>query len=228
MALDPQEAADRLLRDVRSSPRGLSTREAARRLLQYGPNALQRRRKRRWPGELARQFTHPLALLLWLAAGLLLIVGSNVVAAAVVSIIGLNAVFSFAQELQAERAVEELTKYLPQRARVKRDGAVTEIDATQLVPGDIVLIQEGDRVAADIRLLDGAIEVDNSALTGESVPVLRSAETADVNLPLLSAQELVFSGANCTGGEARGVAFATGMATEIGRIAALSQGANPS
>lgn len=227
MALDPQEAADRLLRDVRSSPRGLSTREAARRLLQYGPNALQRRRKRRWPGELARQFTHPLALLLWLAAGLLLIVGSNVVAAAVVSIIGLNAVFSFAQELQAERAVEELTKYLPQRARVKRDGAVTEIDATQLVPGDIVLIQEGDRVAADIRLLDGAIEVDNSALTGESVPVLRSAETADVNLPLLSAQELVFSGANCTGGEARGVAFATGMATEIGRIAALSQGGKP-
>ena len=223
VALDPEEAVDRLLRDLRSAPDELSTREAQRRLLQDGPNTLQRRRKRRWPGELARQFTHPLALLLWLAAGLLLVVGSNVVAAAVVLIIGLNAAFSFVQELQAERAVEELAKYLPQRARVQRDGAVTEVDATQLVRGDIVLIQEGDRIAADIRLLNGAIEVDMSALTGESVPALRSAAIVDANVPLLSAQELVFSGTSCTGGEARGVAFATGMATEIGRIAALSQ-----
>lgn len=97
VTLDPEEAADRLLRDLRSAPEGLSTREAARRLLQYGPNTLRRQSKRRWPGELARQFTHPLALLLWLAAGLLLIVGSNVVAAAVVLIIVLNAAFSFVQ-----------------------------------------------------------------------------------------------------------------------------------
>ena len=227
VALDPGEAADRLLRDLRSAPEGLSTREAQRRLLQYGPNTLRRRRKRRWPAELGRQLTHPLALLLWLAAGLLLIVGSNVVAAAVVLIIGLNAAFSFVQELQAERAVEELAKYLPQRARVERDGAITEVDATQLVPGDIVLIQEGDRIAADIRLLNGAIDVDMSGLTGESVPVLRSAAMVDANVPLLSAHELVFSGTNCTGGEARGVAFATGMATEIGRIAALSERVKP-
>jgi calcium-translocating P-type ATPase len=224
---DPEEAADRLLRDLRSTPEGLSTREAERRLLQYGPNTLQRRRKRRWRGELARQFTHPLALLLWLAAGLLLTVGSNVVAAAVVLIIVLNAAFSFAQELQAERAVEELAKYLPQHARVERDGAITEVDATQLVPGDIVLIREGDRIAADVRLLSGAVEVDMSAVTGESVPASRSSATADVNVPLLSAHELVFSGTTCTGGEARGVAFATGMATEIGRIAALSERVKP-
>ena len=227
VALDPEEAADRLLRDLRSEPEGLSTREAQRRLLQYGPNTLRRQRKRRWPADLARQLTHPLALLLWLAAGLLLIVGSNVVAAAVVLIIGLNAAFSFVQELQAERAVEELAKYLPQRARVERDGAATEVDATQLVPGDIVLIREGDRIAADVRLLNGAIEVDMSALTGESVPALRSAAMVDVNVPMLSAHELVFSGTSCTGGEARGVAFATGMATEIGRIAALSERVKP-
>lgn len=222
-ALDPEEAADRLLRDLRSDRAGLSTRESERRLLQYGPNTLRFQQKRRWPVELARQFTHPLALLLWLAAGLLVIVGSNIVAGAVVLIIVLNATFSFVQELQAERAVEELAKYLPQRARVERDGVVTEVDATQLVPGDIVLIGEGDRIAADVRLLDGAVGVDMSALTGESVPVLRSAALADTNVPLLSAHELVFSGSSCTGGEARGVAFATGMATEIGRIAALSE-----
>ena len=216
-----------LLRDLRTARQGLSSTEATRRMLQYGPNALQRRGGRQWPKELARQFTHPLALLLWLAAGLLLIVGSNVVAAAVILIIVLNAAFSFAQELQAERAVEELAKYLPQRAKVERDGVVIEIDATQVVPGDIVVIEEGDRIAADIRLLGGAIEVDMSALTGESVPVLRSAAMVDVNVPLLSAHELVFSGTSCTGGEARGVAFATGMGTEIGRIAALSERVKP-
>ncbi len=225
--LDPEEAADRLLRDLRTGREGLSGTEAQRRLLQYGPNALRRRGGRRWPAELARQFTHPLALLLWLAAGLLLIVGSNVIAAAVILIIVLNAAFAFVQELQAERAVEALAKYLPQRAKVERDGVVIEIDATQVVPGDIVVIEEGDRIAADIRLLSGAIEVDMSALTGESVPALRSAAMVDVNVPLLSAHELVFSGTSCTGGQARGVAFATGMGTEIGRIAALSERVKP-
>ncbi|OBH60303.1 magnesium-transporting ATPase [Mycobacterium sp. E2479] len=227
MVLDPEEAADRLLRDLRSTSEGLSTREAERRLLQYGPNSLRQQRVRHWPAELARQFTHPLALLLWLAAGLLLIVDSNVVAAAVVLIIALNAAFSFVQELQAERAVQELAKFLPQHATVERDGKIAEVDATRLVPGDIVLIREGDRIAADIRLLDGAVGVDMSALTGESVPVLRSAAMAEANVPLLSAHELVFSGSSCTAGEARGVAFATGMATEIGRIAALSERVKP-
>jgi calcium-translocating P-type ATPase len=226
-ALDPEETAELLLRDLRTGRDGLSSTEAQRRLLQHGPNTLQRRAGRQWPKELARQFTHPLALLLWVAAGLLLIVGSNVVAAAVILIIVLNAAVAFVQEQQAERAVEVLATYLPQRAKVERDGVVTDIDATQLVPGDIVVIEEGDRIAADIRLLNGAIEVDMSALTGESVPVLRSAAMVDVNVPLLSAHELVFSGTGCTGGEARGVAFATGMATEIGRIAALSERVKP-
>ncbi|WP_280830651.1 cation-translocating P-type ATPase [Mycolicibacterium frederiksbergense] len=226
-AVDPEEAADRLLRDLRTSWQGLTTTEAQRRLLQFGPNTLVRRGGRAWPKELARQFTHPLALLLWLAAGLLLIVGSHLVATAVVVIIVVNAAFAFVQEQQAERAVEALAKYLPQQAKVDRDGAVVEIEATQIVPGDIVVIEEGDRIPADMRLLAGAIEVDMSALTGESVPTVRSAATEDVNVPLLSAHELVFSGTNCTGGQARGVVFATGMATEIGRIAALSQRVKP-
>ncbi len=222
-ALDPEEAADRLLRDLRSDREGLSGIEADRRLLQYGPNELQRRSGRQWPKALVRQLTHPLALLLWLAAGLLVIVGSHVVATAVVLIIMLNAGFSFVQELQAERAVEALAKYLPHEAKVERDGVITEIDASQIVPGDVVVIEEGDRVAADIRLLAGAVEVDMSALTGESVPALRSAAMIDVNVPLLTAHDLVFSGTSCTGGNARGLAFATGMGTEIGRIAALSE-----
>ncbi|WP_405540286.1 cation-translocating P-type ATPase [Streptomyces antimycoticus] len=221
--VNPEEAAELLLRDLRSSRRGLSSAEARRHLVQYGRNELERRHGRRWPRELARQLTHPLALLLWLAAALLFAVGSHVVAAAVVLIILLNAGFAFIQEVQAERAVEALAQYLPQRAKAVRDGVRVEVDAAELVPGDIVVIEEGDRIAADARLLAGAIEVDMSALTGESVPTLRSAAILDVDVPVLRAHDLVFSGTNCTGGEAHGVVFATGMATELGRIAALSQ-----
>ncbi|MGW1679651.1 cation-translocating P-type ATPase [Saccharopolyspora sp. NPDC002376] len=221
--LDPEEAAQLLLRDLRSSRRGLTSAEAQRRLVQYGRNELQRRGGLRWPGELARQFTHPLALLLWLATALLWIVGSQVVAAAVLLIIVLNAAFAFVQEVEAERAVEALAKYLPLQARAVRDGSPLLVDAAELVPGDIVVVQEGDRVAADIRLLAGSVEVDMAALTGESVPSLRSASMLDVDVPVLAAHDLVFSGTNCTGGEAHGVVYATGAHTELGRIAALSE-----
>ncbi len=212
-----------LLRDLDTTTRGLSALEADRRLVQYGPNALRRRGGVQWPRELARQLTHPLALLLWLAAGLSLLVGSQTVGIAVVLVIVLNAAFAFAQELQAERAVEALAGYMPQHANVLRDGAARMIEAVGLVPGDIALLEEGERIAADMRLLSGAVEVDLSTLTGESVPVLRSAELQDGDVPRLVARDLVFSGTTCTAGEARAVVFATGMHTELGRIAALTE-----
>jgi calcium-translocating P-type ATPase len=219
--LEPQA---RLLRDLRTTVHGLSSREAARRLAQYGPNALRRRGGVQWPRELARQLTHPLALLLWLAALLSFGVGSQTVGIAVVLVIILNAAFAFAQELQAERAVEALAQYMPQRVTVLRDGAPQVIEATGLVPGDIVLLEEGERIAADMRLLSGAVEVDLSTLTGESVPVLRSADLQDdATVSRLAARDLVFSGAICTGGDAHAVVYATGMHTELGRIAALSE-----
>lgn len=121
--LDPEEAAELLLRDLHSSRAGLTSAEAGRRLVQYGRNELLRRGGRHWPRELARQLTHPLALLLWLAAALLTAVGSDVVAVAVVLIIFLNAVFAFIQEVHAEHAVEALAAYIPQRAKANRDGA---------------------------------------------------------------------------------------------------------
>ena len=222
-AIDPNERIDLLVRDLRSSLDGLSAREAERRLLSHGPNLLERRKGRSWPGELARQLTHPLALLLWGAAALAEIAGITPVAIAVVIVIALNAAFAFVQELQAERAVEALQAYLPPQAKVRRDGVATRIDAARLVPGDLLLIEEGDRISADAHIVAGAVEVDLSTLTGESVPVSRSAEGVGSGASLLRASELVFSGTNCTGGEARALVFATGMATELGRIAALSQ-----
>jgi len=220
--LEVEEPRSRLLHDLRTSEHGLSSREAERRLVQYGPNVITRRRHLQWPREIARQLTHPLALLLWLAAALSLAVGSRVVAIAVVLVITLNAAFAFAQELQAGRAVEALAKYMPQRVAVLRDGIPTEIETTGLVPGDVVLLEEGARIAADMRILSGAVEVDLSALTGESVPVTRSAVDHDTSVPRLQAADLVFSGTICTSGEASAVAFATAMHTELGRIAALT------
>ncbi|HEU5252048.1 MAG TPA: cation-transporting P-type ATPase [Solirubrobacterales bacterium] len=205
------------------APTGLSGREAERRLLRHGPNRLERRHGRRWPKQLARQFTHPLALLLWGAAALAALAGITPVAVAVVIVIVLNAAFAFAQEMQAERAVEALQSYIPQRARVVRDGEETEVDAADLVPGDLLLIGEGDRISADGRLLEGTIEVDLSTLTGESVPVSLAPGEAHPHTPRLQRRDLVFSGTACTGGEARALVEATGMATEIGRIASLTQ-----
>ncbi|MFI9366558.1 cation-translocating P-type ATPase [Kitasatospora sp. NPDC053057] len=220
---DPEEGVDLLLRDLRSSRQGLSSREAARRLVHYGPNTLRRRGGRRWPGELARQFTHPLALLLWAAAGLAWAAGIVAVAVAVVVVIVVNAAFAFVQEMQAERAVEALAAFLPDRAKALRDGRVQEVEALSLVPGDVLVIEEGDRISADARLMTGGIEVDLSTLTGESMPAYRAADLLDVRVPLLRARDLVFSGTTCTEGEARAVVFATGMHTELGRIAALSE-----
>ncbi|HEX5593512.1 MAG TPA: cation-transporting P-type ATPase [Solirubrobacterales bacterium] len=206
-----------------TGPEGLSRREAERRLLHVGPNRLERRHGRRWPKQLARQFTHPLALLLWGAAALAAIAGITPVAVAVVVVIVLNAAFAFAQEMQAERAVEALQSYIPQRARVVRDGEETEVDAIDLVPGDLLLIAEGDRISADGQLLEGAIEVDLSTLTGESVPVSLAPGEPHPHTPHLQRRDLVFSGTTCSGGEARALVTATGMGTELGRIASLSQ-----
>ena len=220
---DPLEPLEKLFRDLRTSAAGLSAREAARRLEVSGPNELVRRGGRRWPGELARQFTHPLALLLAAAAVLAWASGTPRLAIAIAAVILLNASFSFAQELQAERAVEALAAFLPERARVLRDGSQQDIEARLLVPGDSLLIEEGERICADARLMTGTLEVDMSTLTGESAPVIRSADAVDGRVPLLQARDLVFSGSECTGGEAQAVVTATGMATELGRIAALSQ-----
>ena len=189
----------------------------------YGPNQLISRAGRRWPGELAAQFTHPLALLLAAAAVLAAISGSPVLGAAIVGVIVLNAVFAFFQELHAEHAVEALAAYLPSRASVWRDGSRQEVDATTLVPGDVFLVEEGDRISADGRLIDGSLEVDLSTLTGESQPVTRSAGESDPGVALLQAEDMVFSGSACLGGEGRAVVTRTGMHTEIGRIAALSE-----
>ncbi|MCA1984753.1 cation-translocating P-type ATPase [Nocardioides nematodiphilus] len=224
---EAREQLPQLLAHLRTSARGLTDREAARRLEADGPNELIRRSSSGLGSAILRQLIHPLALLLWLAAVLSAITGNVPLAAAIVVVIALNAVLAVVQERHAEQAVEALATYLPATAHVIRDGEDRIIPARELVRGDIVRIAEGERVSADARVLSGGVSIDMSMLTGESVPVARTAGVGAGPCAPIDAPDLLFSGTTCTQGNAVGVVLATGMRTEIGRIASLSQRVHP-
>ena len=208
--------------DQKLSRTGLTEAEAYQRLAEVGPNELTRARHRSPLRDIVDQLIHPLALLLWVAAALAWLIHTPALTIAIVVVIMLNAVFAFVQERQGEQAVEALMAYIPQQAMVIRQGVRRELPARELVPGDVIEIKEGDRVCADARLVDGALEIDMSAINGESLPTLRSA--APLDDPLSDSSSAVFSGTSCTGGQAIAVVTSTGMHTEIGRIASLTQG----
>ncbi|TDC85861.1 hypothetical protein E1285_24450 [Actinomadura sp. 7K507] len=168
---DPREPLPLLRKELGTGDRGLSGREAARRLAVYGPNQVQPREKRSLPRLLSAQFAHPLALLPWGAGALAFVAGMPVLGWAILAVVMVSAVFALLQEHQAERAVEALAAYLPEQAHVVPDGRRQVAEAAGLVPGDLIVLAEGDKVPADARLTDGALEVDLSMLTGESVRV---------------------------------------------------------
>lgn len=202
---------------------GLDSAEAAARAERFGANELVAHRGPSFLSALVRQLVHPLALLLWLAAGLALLTHAVVLGVAILLVIGLNAAFALVQERHAEHAVAALSAYLPPHAVVLRDGRRTAVPARDVVPGDVLVVEEGDAICADAKLASGAVEVDLSAVTGESVPVVRSAGAAtDDGHRLVDAPDVLLSGTTCTSGEATAVVVATGMATELGRIAGLS------
>ncbi|MFE0601510.1 cation-translocating P-type ATPase [Streptomyces sp. NPDC058892] len=220
---DPLEPLPLLRRELGTGPSGLSAREAARRLAVYGPNEVHRKARTSLGRELVRQLVHPLALLLWAAAALAFVADTPVLGCAIVAVVVVNAAFALLQERQAEQAVETLARYLPERAWVIRDGQPSAVESRELVPGDLIVLDEGAKVPADARLTDGGIEVDLSMLTGESAPAERVAGPGLAGAPPLQEPNLVFSGTTCTEGQARAIVFATGGHTELGRIAALSQ-----
>jgi calcium-translocating P-type ATPase len=221
--LDPVGPSALVIRQLRTRASGLSEREAESRLLQWGPNLLTRREGPPWWRVVSAQFTHPLALLLELAAVLAFISHSTVLGWTIVAVVVLNATFAILQERQAERSVEALRSYLPLHSTVLRGGVATTVEAARLVPGDILIVSEGQRISADARILSGEVEVDLSTLTGESATVSRTSEPVAPAVPHLEAADLLFSGTSCTAGTCRAVIYATGDRTELGRIAALSQ-----
>lgn len=215
-----------VLQELQATREGLTDLDAARRLEEHGPNELKAHPGPSLLASLARQLLHPLALLLWLAAVLALSTGALVLSVAIVLVIGLNAVLALVQERHAEHAVAALSAYLPPHARVVRQGHRVSVEARTIVPGDLVVVGEGDAICADAKVLEGAVEIDLSAVTGESVPVVRAAQTTTTasggTARLVDAPDVLLSGTTCTSGECLAVAVETGMGTELGRIAALS------
>ncbi|MHB1162766.1 MAG: cation-transporting P-type ATPase, partial [Chloroflexota bacterium] len=163
-ALPPDEVFLRL----DGSPNGLTDEEAAARLARYGPNQLEEVRKVSPVAIFVGNLFNFFAILLWVAAALALLSGSVTSAVAIVAVILINGVFAFWQEYKAEKAVEALRRMLPRRARVVRGGRDRVVDAGDLVPGDLVLLSEGDPVSADARLVEAfRLATDNATLTGE-------------------------------------------------------------
>src|SRR5689334_19109211 len=142
-----------LFEELRARPDGLSSDEARQKLADTGPNVLETKDEQGMLLPLVRQLTHPLALLLWLAAVLALTTQSVTLGVAIVAVIALNAGFALIQERHAQHAVAALSRYLPQHAAVVRDGAEQVVDASEVVPGDVLVVREGDAVCADGRVL---------------------------------------------------------------------------
>ena len=207
-----------------SSRRGLTAAEAARRLEIYGPNQLVEAEKTPLLLRFLTNFYQVFALLLWASAALAFVSGSTELGWAIIFVIVVNAVFSFYQEYQAERAIEALKEMLPARARVLRDGDEVTILARDLVPGDVMILEEGDNVSADGRLVEAfELRTIHAFLTGESAPIPRSAQAVPATTPILEAPNVVFAGTTVAHGRGTAVVFATGMRTEFGRIAGLTQ-----
>lgn len=220
-AVDAGAVVSELATDLRV---GLSSAEAQRRLGQYGPNRLEALRKTPWYTVFARQFFSALILILLVAAILALAIGDVTDAATILAIVLLNGILGFVQEWKAEQAIEALRRMLSPRSKVLRDGVEREMDAAALVPGDIALIQVGDRVPADLRLFEVInLRVDESSLTGESAPVSKTTDPVDPGISLAERSSMAWMGTTITNGRGRGVVVATGMATEFGRIAHLAQ-----
>ena len=202
---------------------GLPAAEAARRAAAYGPNAIPEHVQRGPWRMLAEQFTDFMILVLIGAAIVSGILGEVADTLAIVVIVLLNGLIGFAQEYRAQRAVAALKVLAAANATVRRDGEVVSLPATQLVPGDVVLLEAGNIVPADVRLMEAVqLKVDESALTGESVPVeKRTAPYADAELALGDRRNMAFKGTTVTYGRGRGVVVATGANTELGKIATL-------
>jgi len=205
---------------LESSETGLTAGEAQSRLERFGLNELREERKITPLQIFARQFVGFLTVILIAAGGISFLLGEIVDAIAIGSIVVLNAILGFIQEYRAEKALEALKKLAAPHARVVRDGEEGIIQAEEVVPGDIVLLEAGDQIPADGRLLQTVnLKADESPLTGESVPSDKFVEPLPEDTPLADRENMVYSGTTVTYGRGKAVVVATGMETEFGKIA---------
>jgi magnesium-transporting ATPase (P-type) len=205
-----------------SGPKGLAAEEAARRLQAHGPNALPAPPGRHPILRFLAQFNNALIYFLLAAAVAASLLGHRLDAAVIVAVVTINAIVGFLQEDKAEKALSAIREMIAPRANVRRNGRGTSIPVADLVPGDVVLLEAGDRVPADLRLLRArGLTIDEAVLTGESVAAEKQEEPVAPDAPLGDRLCMAFSGTLVAAGQGTGVAVTTGAQTEIGRISAL-------
>lgn len=217
-------STEQLYETLSTSAQGLSEAETAIRIKHYGFNELPEPARRSLFLRFTDQLTHFMALLLWVAGILAFISGTPELGWAIWAVIWINAGFSFWQEFQAEQALAALNKMLPAKAKVYRDGKLSEIAVREMVPGDVMELEEGDRISADARMVSAqSLYVDVSVLTGESLPVARNAEpVVTEKMRASEASNLIFAGSTVAAGRGLAVVYATGTHTEFGQVAHLT------
>lgn len=222
--LDKKEL-DKLLKEHNTGLEGLNPATVAKRLETYGPNAISEKKKKPLWIVFLEEFKDILVIILIFAAILALVAGETTDGIVILSVVFLNATIGFIQTFKAEKAIEALKKLIAPRAHVIRDGKTQEIDAKDVVPGDILLLAEGDSIIADAILFEAnELEVAEAALTGESMPVRKSTQLEETGEEKLSIakENMIFMGTNITHGTGKAIVTATGMETEMGRIAKLT------
>ncbi len=220
-----QKSIPDILKDLETSVQGLSDSEALQRQIKYGKNELQAQgRKSAW-WILAAQFKELMILILLAAAIISYFIGDSKDAIIILVIVILNAIVGFFQEYKAEKAMYELKRLAASTARIIRSGVMRTVPATELVPGDLVKLEAGDTVPADLRLIEvHSVKIEEASLTGESYPVIKIIDTLEnKSIPLADRINLAYKSTTVSYGRALGVVVATGMRTEIGKIASLLQ-----
>ena len=212
-----------LMTDLHTTSTGLSQQEASTRLAKYGENTITREKQASQLLIFLKNFTSVMAILLWVSGFVAILSGTLELGIAIWLVNIINGVFSYWQEHEAQKATNSLMKMLPTYTQVYRDGKLQQVNATQIVPGDVFNLQAGNAVPVDARLIKAtSVQADQSALTGESVPESKKV-AFDAGQGEFAESNLVYAGTTVGAGTATAVAFATGMHTEFGQIAALTQ-----
>jgi magnesium-transporting ATPase (P-type) len=212
--------ADEVQSILGTGPNGISHDEAGRRLDEYGPNRIEEEKATRAFVVFLKQFRSPLIYILLIAAFATVLLREYIDSAVIAAVLLLNAVIGFTQERQAERSIQALKQLVSPRAHVIRNGRETELESADLVPGDLVLLESGARVPADIRIVAAtALMIDESLLTGESVPVQKRPPAIDPDTPTADRTNTAFAGTTVTSGRGRGIVVETGPNTALGQIA---------
>ncbi|MBI2543615.1 MAG: cation-translocating P-type ATPase [Candidatus Aenigmarchaeota archaeon] len=209
-----------VLEELKTGKEGLSDREAKERLLKFGRNELKETKKISPLKIFLAQFTNFLIVILIAASLLAFLVGEKFDSVLILSIVILNGVFGFVQDYKAERSIEALKKMMKTKAKVIRGGQTFVVPSSEIVPGDILVLQEGASVAADCRLVDASdVAADESILTGESVPVKKTSQVVKLASAISEMENMVFMNTTITRGRGYAVVVSTGMQTEMGKIA---------